>query len=317
MHRRRILALLICAALLMAMLSSCSNEQPEAVDDGVLNIYTSFYPFYAITKTLSEGVADLNLSCLVQPQDGCLRDYQLSDWDLALLMRSADAVIIGGRGLESFESLLFSLGEDGPAVSAVLYNMDLSSYSTEEMAEDSHWNGENPHIFLKTDGARQIAERIAASLILYDPNNREIYKQNLVGFNNRLKSVGDEIQTLVDSLAGKQVIVLNEALIYTAEECELTIEKCLDRDSGEAYSDAELERCIEALQACEAQVILIEKQAPTAFCKALEEAGFSLARLDTLSTRHMNEGMDAYINALLSNVYATVAAFDQSEMEID
>ncbi len=317
MHKQRITALLICIALLTVMLVGCTMEQPEAADDGVLNIYSSFYPIYAITKALSEGVPDLRVSCLVQPQDGCLRDYQLSDWDLALLTRSADAIIIGGRGLESFESLLFSLGEDGPAISAVLYNMDLSSYSPAEPSEDSHWNGENPHIFLKTDGAKQIAERIAASLSLYDPDNREIYEQNLVGFYNRLKSVQDEMQTLVGPLAGNPVIVLNEALIYTAEECALTIERCLDRDSGEAYYDAELEHCIESLLTCEARVILIERQAPAAFCRALEDAGFSLARLDTLSTRRTDEGIDTYIDALISNVYATLAAFEQAEVEKD
>lgn len=316
MRGMRALALLICAAMLALMLGGCEREHAEEKDDGVLNIYASFYPLYAITQMLAEGVPEMQVSCLVQPQDGCLRDYELSDWDLALLTRSADAVIIGGRGLESFESLLYSLGEDGPAVSAVLYNMDLSSYSTDEAGEDSHWNSEYLNIYLKTDGARQIAERIAGSLMIYDPENREKYEENLEKLDNRLKSVCEEIQTLVGFAVGEPVIVMNEAFVYTAEECGLQIERCVDRDSGEAYYDAELERCIEELKACEARVILIERQAPTAFCRALEEAGFRLARLDTLSTHDAGEDSNVYINALIANAYAVTEAFTETNSEV-
>ena len=56
-----------------------------------------------------------------------MRDYALSDWDLSVVAYDADAVVLAGRGLESFESSLYALGEDGPAVitamtGAVLYN---------------------------------------------------------------------------------------------------------------------------------------------------------------------------------------------------
>ena len=76
-------------------------------------VCATFPPFYALTALLTDGIDGLQLSCLVQPQDGCLRDYALSDWDLYTLA-SADIIIAGGRGLESFESTLQSLGAAGP-----------------------------------------------------------------------------------------------------------------------------------------------------------------------------------------------------------
>ena len=48
----------------------------------------------------------------------------LSDWD-AYLLQAADLVVAGGRGLESFESTLQSLGAAGPAVALTLYNTGL------------------------------------------------------------------------------------------------------------------------------------------------------------------------------------------------
>ena len=48
-------------------------------------VYASFYPIYALAAGVCENVPGLTLSCLTQPQDGCLRSYELSDWDYQLL----------------------------------------------------------------------------------------------------------------------------------------------------------------------------------------------------------------------------------------
>ena len=108
--RRLALFLLLLAALALT-LSACAPLVEEAPQES--QIYATFYPFYALTSLLTEDIEGLRLSCLVQPQDGCLRDYALSDWDLYLLA-GADLVIAGGRGLESFESTLQSLGASRP-----------------------------------------------------------------------------------------------------------------------------------------------------------------------------------------------------------
>ena len=101
----------------------------------------------------------------MQPQDGCLRDYALSDWDLYLLS-GADMVIAGGRGLESFESTLQSLGASGPVVALTLYNTEL--YGQDEEAadgeENDHFTGANPHLYMGIDGAKYILEGAASAL---------------------------------------------------------------------------------------------------------------------------------------------------------
>ena len=76
------LFLLLLAALALTM-SACAPLVEEAPEEA--QIYATFYPFYALTALLTEDIEGLRLSCLVQPQDGCLRDYALSDWDLYLL----------------------------------------------------------------------------------------------------------------------------------------------------------------------------------------------------------------------------------------
>lgn len=311
MPKKRALAALLCLVLLLSMLTGCEKAapEPEQEEKTDLNVYATFYPIYAIASMITQDVPELKLNCLVQPQDGCLRDYSLSDWDLALLLGSADAVLAGGRGLESFESLLYALGEDGPAVSGVLYNMELSSVELQTQREDSHWEGENPHIFLKTDGAMEIAVRIAAILEELDPRYADIYAKNLETTKNRLKSLQQEIRAEGEALAGQSVILMNEALLYCAEEFDMEIALCIERESGEALYDQSLENCLTQLEDCGAQVIFVEKQAPQRFCEALEAVGYRLVRLDTLSTRRADEGSEGYFEAIRANAAAIQAAF--------
>ena len=313
------IALILGACLLAVALSGCGLHAEEEVpqEPEALNVYATFYPIYALTSLVADGVPDLQVNCLTQPMDGCLRSYSLSDWDLALLMQSADAVIAGGRGLEAFESTLYALGENGPAVTSVLYNLELATVKpANETGEESHWTDENPHIYMNIDGAIAIAERIAANLAVLDPKYGDLYDKNLQEAKNRLESLRTEMHEVARGLQGQKVIVMNEALVYAAQEYGLDVELCYARESGEGIYDRDLEACIELLSTCDARVILLEKQAPEALRRALEKAGFRVAALDVLSTRRASEGAEGYFEAQLANARALAAAFSK-ELEVE
>ena len=313
------IALLLGMCLLAGALSGCGLHAEEEVpqEPEALSVYATFYPIYALTSLVADGVPDLQVNCLTQPMDGCLRSYSLSDWDLALLMQSADVVIAGGRGLEAFESTLYALGENGPAVTSVLYNLELATVKpANETGEDSHWTDKNPHIYMTIDGAIAIAERIAANLAVLDPKYGDLYDQNLQEAKNRLESLRIEMHEVAGGLQGQKVIVMNEALVYAAQEYGLDVELCYARESGEGIYDRDLEACIELLSTCDARVILLEKQAPEALRRALEEAGFRVAALDVLSTRRASEGAEGYFEAQLANTRALAAAFSK-ELEVE
>ena len=283
---------------------SASDESPS--------VYATVYPIYALADAVLRDIPNVQLRCLVQPQDGCLRSYALSDWDLALI-RSANAVIAGGRGLESFESTLFGLGESGPAVSAVLYNLPLYNASQSHTGGDSesHLEGPNPHLYMSVGGAGQIVESIAASMQAMDPDYADSYAENAAAAMDRLNALAEELQAENEALRGKPVILMNEALIYVAQDYGLTVAEWIDRESGIAYYDDELAKCLEKLKSSGAGVILIERQAPTGFVRALEAAGYTVARIDILSTHREDAGFDTYIKVQRDNAAAIRAAFQR------
>ena len=308
----RLPALMILLLALSASFAGCKRiVEPE---NKSISVYATFWPIYAMTDAAMEGIPDAELKLLVQPQDGCLRNYQLSDWDAALLSADADAIIMGGRGLESFEGLLFGWGESGPAVTAVLYNIDL--YNQDDVVNDeaeTHLRGPNPHLYMSIEGAKKIIESVSASLLSLDPQYAEKYAGNAENAARRLDALLKENRELLSDYEGRSVILMNEALIYVADDYGLRPVAWIDRESGENLVDTELDRCLEQLEASGARVILIEKQAPQPLIQALEAKGYAVAKLDVFSTRQAGEGFDAYIEAQSANARAISEAFAQVE----
>ena len=306
MRRRWIAALLLLALTLSGCRPLVENAPAH------LTVYATFYPIYALTEAVTRGIPDLDLRCLVQPQDGCLRNYALSDWDIYLLA-SADAVIAGGRGLEAFESTLFSLGEKGPAVSAVLYNLELYNRTRTSHAgseSESHLDGPNPHLYMSFDGAKQIVESAAAMLQTLDPGYAQEYADNVEAACQQLDELRERALGIIGDLSGNGVILMNETLAYVARDYGLDIAGQFDRESGVGLYDSELEECLDQLKAFDARVVLIERQAPAALVDALRENGYAVALIDILSTHRADEGFDGYVQAQLNNARAIRRAFD-------
>ena len=311
----RLWAALIVLCILAAVFGGCARTDQQT-QTKTLNVYATFYPLYACAELITAGAPDLKLSCLVQPQDGCLRDYQLSDWDYTLLQRSADLIIAGGRGLESFESALYAMGDAGPAVACVLYNMEFAeNQQTAHIDPDreSHFLDPNPHIYMCIDGMISIAESICAQMTIVDPENAERYQSNLESAEERLNALSDEMHKIAGEIEGRDAVIMNKALTYIANEYDLNVVYSVDRDSSEAFHDADLSKCIEALEPYRDAALLIEKQAPAAFVEALQDAGFTVAVLDVLSTHSAQDGADGYFNAQLANAQSLAAAYQNNQ----
>ena len=309
---RRTMVLGLILGTLAVMLAGCRPlVQPEPQ---VLSIYATFYPIYALADAVILDIPDIRLHCLVQPQDGCLRSYRLSDWDAALLA-SANGVISGGRGLESFESTLFGWGESGPAVAAVLYNLELYNQGDSSAASDreSHLRGENPHLYMSLDGAGEILQSISAMMVSMDPRYAEQYAKNTGSALSQLEDAACLAREIMAPYSGQPVILMNEALIYPARDYGLEVKEWIDRESAEALYDEELNRCIQKLRDSGAKVILIEQQAPQSMIQSLEEAGFSVARLNVFSTGREGQGFSSYIQTQINNARAIRSVFERAD----
>lgn len=300
--KKGILAVFILMMLLM--LSGCNPLVDASRIPESYSVYASFLPAYMIADMIiTDEIENMNLHLLVQPQDGCMRDYGLSDWEMYMVM-NADAVILIGNGLESFESALYSLGEEGPAVISASSSLVLDCSGASDL-EESHLNGANPWLFLSVEGAVQLAEAITANMIGLDPDYESAYMKNLYAAYESLETLkSDMSDRLKDCDKSIPIALAHEGLIYLAEENRLNVTVRLDREPGVMPDDNELKKIMETLSQSGAQAVLIEKQAPEALIAALEEAGYRVALIDTLSTGSCSGGAQAYIERMTKNAEA-------------
>lgn len=308
--KRRLAALLL---VLMLLLSGCTPIAPEITADK--QVYASFYPIYALSGLVLGDVPGIRLSCLVQPQDGCLRSYELSGWDLYMLAYDADCVIIGGRGLEDFESTLYSLGTSGPALVTALYGLNLYNQSDKtEVTEDSgHLVGANPHLYMAVSGAEHIAASIAEAMEELYPDLADEIAAGNEGAQAKLSALYDETQSICAGARGEKVILMNEALIYPAIEYGLEVAYWYDRESGTTLYGDGLADLLDDLSKTDANVILIEKQAPTELTDALEAAGYAVAKIDVMSSYSLDAGYEGYLGAQTANAHAIARAYGLEE----
>jgi ABC-type Zn uptake system ZnuABC Zn-binding protein ZnuA len=157
----RLMALFMTVALL---LTGCAPE--ISLTENVQQIYASFYPIYALSSLVLDEIPGIRLKCLVQPQDDCLRLYELSDWDASVISYDADCIIIGGNGLESFENTVYSFGSNGPAVISATDSSDPYEYQIVENAgtNTGHLTGKNPDLYMSVTGAMEMVQTINTSI---------------------------------------------------------------------------------------------------------------------------------------------------------
>lgn len=293
------LCLMSLAVVLVLSMSACTPIVEDAPQ--TISLYATFYPIYALTEMVVQDIPDLELHCLVQPQDGCLRSYDLSDWDLYLLSYSADAVLSGGNGLEGFSEMLESLAETRFSLAEVLYGLPLYQVNGKDDETATHFDGTNPHLYMSIDGAIQILQNIAGSLAMLDQRCADLYTKNLDAAVEELRALQRDFANQTSVCKGEKAAVLNEALVYVAQDCQMDIVATIQRESGVDLYDDELDQCIAELAESGARIVLIEQQAPKPLVDALESAGFSVARLDILSTRSEADGKQGYFDAQMNN----------------
>lgn len=304
-------AILLAAALLI---TGCAPAVEQVNEEA--HVYASFYPIYALGSLVLDGISGIRRSCLSQPQDGCLRAYEISDWELHLLSYDADAIILGGNGLESYGDMMYTLGDSGPAIINATYGLDLynDDGDTVEPAEDSsHLIGENPYYYMSIYGAGLMTANIAGALCELYPEKADEIKANAADAAETLDDLKIRVKEICSEARGERVILLNEAMIYPASEYGLEVEYWFDRESGETLYGASLEQLLDDLGQCEAKVILIEKQAPKELTGALESAGYKLALIDTMTSYALGSGADGYIASQLANAEAIATAYNSEE----
>ncbi len=264
------------AVLLMAAIVAISAVVTHftAIDrreDSRFQVVASFYPVYIAALNLTEGT-DVSLSCLIQPQAGCLHDYQLSPDDLFTL-QGADLLLLNGAGAESF---LGDVLEGMPSLAVTDSSAGIPLLESGGEHEHEHVDeAVNEHIWTSPGRYIRQVENLRDGLCAADPDNAGRYRDNAAAYIGQIEAVRKRLQDAAAALPWRACVTFHDSLAYLAEELGLEIVAALSMGEESGLAAADLSGAYEAIRRTGHALLLYDTQYVEngTYYRNLEQAG--------------------------------------------
>ena len=268
--------------LILFSFASCGAKEKNVVNLTDYKIVTSFYPVYVAVLNITDGAKNVTVTNLIDEETGCLHDYIFTKKDLERI-KGADLFVANGKDMEAFVGNV-SLGIPGLMV------LD-SGEDIQHIIEKD--DCENSHYWMNTDNAAEQCEKIKRNLVRLDPQNAEIYEKNAAAYIEKLNALKAEMQTVIDSLSSKDIVVYHDSFDYFADQFGLNIVSAAKDNEKEYIGAIEKTGCI----------FVQESLVKSAELKRIvKQTGCDVYVLNTLTYGKSGEiSKDAYFEAFREN----------------
>ena len=284
---KRILAILLCAALLLP-LTGCGTEASA-------DIAATTLPVAEFTQRLCQGTG-LTVARLVTEPVSCLHDYSLNVSQVKAA-EAAKTIVISGAGLEDFLEGVIDEGKtiDASAGIPLLCGEDHDVEHEEE--HEGHHHEEDPHIWLSPACAAKMAENICAGLSARYPEHAQVFADNLTPLLEELDALQRYGDDTLSSLSCRELITFHDGFSYFAQSFGLTILAAVEEESGSEASARELIELIDLVREYRLSAIFTEVNgSPSAASVISRETGAAVCSLD------MAMAGDSYFDAMYRNI---------------
>ncbi|MCD7709595.1 MAG: metal ABC transporter substrate-binding protein [Clostridiales bacterium] len=253
------------------------------------NVVASFYPVYIIAENVIGDADGVALSCLSEPQTGCLHDFQLTPQDI-IKLGGADIFLINGGGIESFMEEVADTYPD-LATAHICDEADL-------ICDDG--GDENAHAWMSVKCYRDMVQTTAQALSEADPANATQYEKNADIYDEKLAALEEQQESLRELCEGTKVILFHEAYEYVAADYGMDVCRVMDLDEERQVSAGEVADVLEAVDDG-ATLILAEEQYGEKMARTVQqEADVTVVFLDPLNRGDYDA--DSYIDGMEKNI---------------
>lgn len=330
--------LLLLAAIMIvvtagsAVLTKALNSNNDKGQDAEFTIVTSFYPLYIAAQNVADGMEHIDVVNLMQNQQGCLHDYQLTTENMRTLEK-ADVLIINGAGMEAFLDdiktsypdlpiidtskgidLIHVTGEvhdhdhdheDAHEEEAEHDHEEETDHDHEEEAEEGHDHDHeeseyNPHMWLDPERYEKQVDTIAEGLATLDSANAARYASNAKAYNNQVAKINQELKAL-PAFDYNKVILFHNSMEYLCQALGIEVSYCLNLDGESSLSAGEIATIIEEVKENDIKVLFSEEQYSDSVANRIgEETGANVYVFDSLVTGV--DDPDAYLTGMRNNI---------------
>ncbi|MBR1797881.1 MAG: zinc ABC transporter substrate-binding protein [Clostridiales bacterium] len=285
---RKIIITVISLALALP-LTACAPSEASA-NEG-FNIVTSFYPMQILVMNIAGGIDGVNVSCMSEPDIGCIHDHVFTTEDLRLI-ENADVYVENGLGLETFNDQILSAY---PGLQIIEAAADVTDAPAEEDGEEV-----NGHVWTSIDDYILMIRQVGDRLSDIDPEHADIYEANASSYIDRVENIQSSNLEIIASLEGRGALVLDESLpsfcVYTGMNY-----RTLETDHEQsALSAGDIRELIEYMNGSDVDVIFVGTDSDSDIAQTIaDETGASIYVLNTMITGPVEA--DAYITQMTEN----------------
>ena len=314
---------MLCAILLLSVsftgLYVKQNAKYAVGSKEQVTIVTSFYPMYVAVSNLVDGIDEIRVRNLSEPQTGCLHDFQLTPEDMKLLS-GADVFVVNGGGIENFIS---DVAKTYPTLEIVQACEGISLLGSEghvheeeeehdhdavheELYEEEDGHGhdhgeENAHAWMSVASYREQITHITEHLAEILPQYRESITENARLYDDKLAELQAEQKELCALVKGQEVIIFHEAYAYVAKDYGLEVAMVMDLDEERQVSAGEVAEVLEEIKEHGVSLILAEERYGKEMGDTIQkEADVDVIYLDTLNRGNYEK--DSYLVGMQSNI---------------
>lgn len=292
----------------MFLLPGCS-KQSEPAETGKLKITCTTYPVYLLCSKVVEGIAEADVSLLIDQELSCVHDYSLSVNDMKKL-DSCDIVLLNGAGFEFFLNdidLSHKAVYDCSAGIGLLCAEGHSHDHDHDHDHDHQHSEYDPHIWLDPENAAKMTVNIAEALSSHLP--AETLMSNAESYSDKLLALKSELNEKLDGLSCRELITFHDGFAYFAEAFGLNVLKSIEEESGSEASAAEMTAIVSLIREHNVPAIFTEVNGATATAEAISrETGVTVASLNMMISKGDGESADPYSDIITANVESILEA---------
>lgn len=222
----QVFTLLFTATLLLWGCSTTENSEPIQ-ENNKIQIVTSMFPMYEITKEIVGDRAEL--SVMVGPNEDA-HHYEPSAKAVANVTE-ADVFLYSSNEMEFWVESLLSVVENADLkVIEFGQDVDFAVLPEEEHTDTDHDHdhdeGHNhgnldPHFWLNPVAVEQELHRIVEALVEVDPEGREEYEAAATAFSEELLAMDQDYQEAFKDAKNRSFVVQHQAFGHLANQYHL------------------------------------------------------------------------------------------------
>lgn len=250
--------------LISLVLVSC-NSKPETSEK--LNIVTTTTMITDLVKNIGDTLVNINglMGAGVDPHL-----YKASEGDVSKLY-NADIIFYNGLHLEGKLVEVFEKMENLNKTQVALADqLDKAKL----IGSDYFASNYDPHVWFNIEYFKFFAEKVSSTLEDSDPDNAEAYRQNKISYLQKLESLNNQVQQLIDDLPEEKRILVtaHDAFNYFGEAYNFQVVGLQGLSTATEAGVQDVQKLSDFIIENKINAIFVESSVPRRTIEALQQA---------------------------------------------